>query len=169
MTLFDYLQYSLSHVLISDPICCCCLVAKPCLTLSRPHELQPARLLCPRDFPGKNTEVDCHFLLQGIFPIQVLNPSVLHWQADSLPLSRREKPYLFYIKTKSALFNIKQILRILESKRQNRQSSPLALKVQSWTSLQEAILDIQIQHSLKTSESETGGEALQQGFNKPPR
>jgi len=24
---------------------------------------QPARLLCPWDFPGKNTGVDCHFLL----------------------------------------------------------------------------------------------------------
>ena len=29
----------------------------------RPHGLQPARLLCPWDFPGKNTGVGCHFLL----------------------------------------------------------------------------------------------------------
>ena len=28
------------------------------------------RLLCPWNFPGKNTGVGCHFLLQGIFPIQ---------------------------------------------------------------------------------------------------
>ena len=35
-----------------------------------PHGLQPAGLLCPWDFPGKNTGVDCHFLLQGIFSIQ---------------------------------------------------------------------------------------------------
>ena len=28
------------------------------------HGLQPARLLCPWNFPGKNTEVSCHFLLQ---------------------------------------------------------------------------------------------------------
>ena len=27
-----------------------------------PHGLQPARLLCPRDFPGKNIGVGCHFL-----------------------------------------------------------------------------------------------------------
>ena len=27
-----------------------------------------ARLLCLWDFPGKNTGVGCHFLLQGIFP-----------------------------------------------------------------------------------------------------
>ena len=29
-----------------------------------PHGPQPARLLCPWDFPGKNTGVGCHFLLQ---------------------------------------------------------------------------------------------------------
>ena len=29
-----------------------------------PHGLQPTRLLCPWDFPGKNTGVGCHFLLQ---------------------------------------------------------------------------------------------------------
>ena len=33
----------------------------------QPHELKPARLLCPWNFPGKNTRVGCHFLLQGIF------------------------------------------------------------------------------------------------------
>ena len=30
----------------------------------QPHGLQPVRLLCPWDFPGKNTGVGCHFLLQ---------------------------------------------------------------------------------------------------------
>ena len=30
-----------------------------------PHRLQPTMLLCPWNFPGKNTEVGCHFLLQG--------------------------------------------------------------------------------------------------------
>ena len=30
----------------------------------RPHRWQPTRLLCPWDFPGKNTGVGCHFLLQ---------------------------------------------------------------------------------------------------------
>ena len=33
-----------------------------CLTV-RPHGWPPTRLLCPRDFPGKNTGVGCHFLL----------------------------------------------------------------------------------------------------------
>ena len=35
------------------------------------------RLLCPWDFPGKNTGVGCHFLLQRIFLTQGLNPSLL--------------------------------------------------------------------------------------------
>ena len=30
----------------------------------RPHRRQPTRLPCPWDSPGKNTGVDCHFLLQ---------------------------------------------------------------------------------------------------------
>ena len=38
-------------------------------------------------FPGKNTRVGFHFLLQGILPTQGPNPHLLHWQADSLPLS----------------------------------------------------------------------------------
>ena len=40
----------------------------------RPHGLWPSRLLHPGDFPGKGTGVGCHFLLQGIFPIQGSNP-----------------------------------------------------------------------------------------------
>ena len=31
----------------------------------QPSRLQPTRLLCPWDFPGKDTGVGCHFLLQG--------------------------------------------------------------------------------------------------------
>ena len=36
------------------------------------------RLLCPWDFPGKNTGVGCHFLLQRIFLTQGSNPCLLH-------------------------------------------------------------------------------------------
>ena len=32
---------------------------------SRPHGLQPTRLLCPWDFPGKGTGVGCHCLLHS--------------------------------------------------------------------------------------------------------
>ena len=41
----------------------CVLDTQLCLTLCNPS-LQPARLLCPWDSPGKNTGVGCHFLLQ---------------------------------------------------------------------------------------------------------
>ena len=34
------------------------------------HVLKPAGFLCPWDFPGKDTWVGCHFLLQEIFPMQ---------------------------------------------------------------------------------------------------
>ena len=36
----------------------------------RSYGLYPTRLLCPWDFPGKNTGVGCHALLQGVFPAQ---------------------------------------------------------------------------------------------------
>ena len=35
-----------------------------CPTL-RPHGLQPTRLLCPKDSPGKNTGAGCHFLVRA--------------------------------------------------------------------------------------------------------
>ena len=44
------------------------------------------------EFPGKNTGVGCHFLLQGIFLTQRSNPGLLHWQANSLPLSHQGSP-----------------------------------------------------------------------------
>ena len=50
-----------------------------------PHGLQPTRLLCLWNFPGKNTIGACHFLLQGIFSTQRSNPcllSLLHCRRD---------------------------------------------------------------------------------------
>ena len=47
------------------------------------------------DPPGKNTDVGCHALLQGIFLTQGSNPhllSLLHWQVSSLPLMPLGKP-----------------------------------------------------------------------------
>ena len=44
--------------------CCCCCVASVVSDSVRPHRRQPTRLLCPRDSPGKNTGVGCHFLFQ---------------------------------------------------------------------------------------------------------
>ena len=60
------------------------LVTQPCSTL-QPHRLQPTRILCRWDSPGKNTVIGCHFLLQGIFP-------TLHCRQDSLPSELQESP-----------------------------------------------------------------------------
>ena len=59
---------------------CCSLVAESCPTFSDSMDCKPARLLCPWDFPGKNTGVGGHSLLQGIFPTQGSNPHLLHWR-----------------------------------------------------------------------------------------
>ena len=64
----------------------------------RPYGLQPSRLLCPWNFPGKNTGTDCHFFLQGIFPTQGSNPHLLCllcWLVDSLPLAPPGRPQRF--------------------------------------------------------------------------
>ena len=69
-------------------------VTQSCPTL-RPHGLQPARLLCPWDFPGRKAGVGCHFLLQGLFLTQRSDPGLLcflRWQVGSLPLSQPGSP-----------------------------------------------------------------------------
>ena len=45
--------------------------------------------------PQESTGVGCHFLLQGIFPTQGSNLSLLYWQVDSLPLSHLGNPCRF--------------------------------------------------------------------------
>ena len=69
-----------------------CMHAQSCPTLFDPMFCSPPSssvLEFLWNFPGKNTGVGCHFLLQGIFLTQGSNPSLLcllHWQSDSLPL-----------------------------------------------------------------------------------
>ena len=46
----------------------------------------------PMEFPRQEYWSGCHFLLQGICPTQGLNPCLLQWQADSLPLSPLGNP-----------------------------------------------------------------------------
>ena len=58
----------------------CCSVA-----LLQLHGLYPARLLCPWDFPGKNTGVGCHSLSLGKLPDLEIEPGSPALQVDSLP------------------------------------------------------------------------------------
>ena len=69
------------HVCVCE---CCSVVSDSVVTpWTVPHQ-DPLSV----GFPGKNTGLGCHFLLQGIFLTQGLNPNLLCllcWQADSLP------------------------------------------------------------------------------------
>ena len=90
----------------------------------------PTRLLCPWDFPGKNTGVGYHFLLQQIFPTQRSNLHLLrgrqilyHWatweaQSSGLPYTFDFSIY-FYLKRNICChlyFDINQPKPILSSK-----------------------------------------------------
>ena len=81
---------------LNDGCVCVCVCVCVCplshVWLSATPWMKPARLFCPWKFPGKNTGVSCHFLLKSIFPTQGLNPHLLHWQVDSLPLSHWGSP-----------------------------------------------------------------------------
>ena len=64
----------LSHSIVSDSL--------------QSFVLQPASLLCPWDFPGRNTRVSCHFPPPGYLPnlgIKRMSPVSPALQADSLP------------------------------------------------------------------------------------
>ena len=74
---------SISHSVMSDSL--------------RPHGLQPARLLCPWDSPGKNTGVGSHSLLQWIFLIQGSNPSLLQCRPILFCLSHQGSQYYLVI------------------------------------------------------------------------
>ena len=78
--------------------CMCMLVVSDSL---HPTDYNLPGSVCPWDSSGKNTGVGC--LLQGIFPTEGLNPSLLclqHQQAGSLLLVSPGKPdiYIYIIK-----------------------------------------------------------------------
>ena len=70
----------------------CFLVSSCVRLLATPWAEEPGGLLCPRNFPGKNTAVGCHFLLQGNLPDPGTESSLKHWQVGSWPLSHQESP-----------------------------------------------------------------------------
>ena len=56
----------------------CCVSSSVMSDPWQSHGPKPSRLLCLWNSPGMNTEVGGHFLLQGIFSTQGLNPGLLH-------------------------------------------------------------------------------------------
>ena len=88
-------------VLRSKKFCVCSAMSDSL----QPCGLKPASFLLPWDFPGKDTGLGCHFLLQRIFLtwgsleslksrdlLSLLSP---HWQAGSLPLCHLGSPDLY--------------------------------------------------------------------------
>ena len=67
----------------------------------RPCGLWPTGHLCPWNFLGKNTEVGCRFLLQGIFLIQGSNSS-----------TSLASPALVHVKVKGALLLLSRFSRV---------------------------------------------------------
>ena len=68
------------------------------------HGLYPTRLLCPWNFPGKNTGAGCCFLLQGIFLTQGSNLGLPHcrqilprWRQILYCLSHQGSPIFFFV------------------------------------------------------------------------
>ena len=69
----------------------CCSVAQLCPTLCDLVGCSPS------DSPGKNSEVGCHALLQGIFQTQGLNPALPHYKWILYDLSHQGSPHLTYL------------------------------------------------------------------------
>ena len=62
---------------------------------SRPHGLEPTRLLCPWDFPGKSTGVGRHHLLQltSTYPLKLSSRVIFYRKLSLSP--RNNLPVLF--------------------------------------------------------------------------
>ena len=65
-----------------------------CPTLCDPVDCIACQAPLSTGFPGKNIRVGCHARLQGIFLTQGSNLRLLHWQADSLPVSHLGQSFL---------------------------------------------------------------------------
>ena len=95
---------------------CVCVCVYSIMSNFVTHGLQPTRLLCPWNFPGNNTGMGCHFLVQGIFPTQSSNPhllSLLHWQVDSLPLCNLGNPLVKYTRFKTICLICKSLCYVV--------------------------------------------------------
>ena len=79
---------------------CLCVLSRSVVSNSATPWTVACQAPLSMGFPGKNTGVGCHFLLQGIFPTQESNlhlPWLLHWQADSLSLRYLGNPGALHI------------------------------------------------------------------------
>ena len=117
----------LRHLVLSDSL--------------RPHRLQPTRLLCPWNSPGKDTGAGSHFLLQETFSTQGWNLRLLHflcWQADSLPLH-----HLGSLQERcSKVANQRELYILKERCRRYREDKDAAYKFEAYCRLMESTVMI---------------------------
>ena len=110
-TIFHICQFQYTHKIVSELLnhtptkynfltrVYCVFVCVSCSVVSKslqPHGLQPTRLLCPWDSPGKSTGVGNHSLLQGTFLTQESNPSLPHCRQILYHLSHQGSPYFVF-------------------------------------------------------------------------
>ena len=88
------------------------------------YGLQPTRILCPWDSPGKNPRVGCYSLLQGIFPTQGSNPCLRHCRRILYCLSHKKAPHYwkkeaiqyFFKKYTCPLYSMREFQKIITDK-----------------------------------------------------
>ena len=75
------------------------LVAQSCLTLCNPMDYSWPGSSVHGDFPGQNTRVGCHALLQGIVPTQRSNRGLLHCRWILYHLSHKGSPKMCLVRS----------------------------------------------------------------------
>ena len=98
--------------LIMYLICAVCLVAQSRPTLWDPMDWSLPDSSVHGNSPGKNSGVDCHALLQGIFPTQGWNPGLPHCRQIIYCLGHQESPCIWYIEGKIGTLKILSVFLI---------------------------------------------------------
>ena len=79
-----------------------CVCAQSCPTLCNPMDCSLSGSSIHEIFPGKSAGLDCHFLLQGIFPTQESNLGLPHCRQTLYRLSHQGlKQILIVVQTKA--------------------------------------------------------------------
>ena len=91
------LEFQLQHqsfkwIFRTDSFVCVCVSHSVVLNSLQTHGLQPTRLLCPWDFPGKDTGVGLPFPSPGDLPNPGIEAGSPALQADSLLTELQGKP-----------------------------------------------------------------------------
>ena len=84
--------------------------SQSCLTLCDSMDCSWPGFSVHRILQARNTRVDCHFLLLGIFPTQGSNPGLLHYRQILYHLSHQRRSFysiLYFLLFTSLFFHIK--------------------------------------------------------------